>query len=169
MLEGYRRKGHNKAEALWLDYLVWRCRNVKKDDSIWPYAKIRAVAASLVKHRKATREGNEHLDDYHVVPWELCGITTLYGRIAYPGPGRVIFEGYESNPPPTAPTAEQTLLSAACYFGCLSLVKDLLPEGVVTQVSFATASCNTLFLPHEYLAALSGQAEKVSAYTEKSS
>ena len=136
-------KHHHKTEALWLKYLVWRCRNQKPDDSVWAgrYAEIRAVAATLVRHRKTTGEGNGYLDDYDVVLEELCRITALY-RGSTKSRGRAIGRREAGQRWSFAPSEnsnrrpKRNLLAAACYFGCVSLVKDLLAQGVITHKHF---------------------------------
>ena len=162
-------KPHDNVEALWLDYLLRRCRDKKTDDSAGRYAEIRAMATGLVGHQKTTREGTSDLGHYDAILRELCRLALDRGTKYpgfwvswasyidnYPGPG-----GKRSNP-------KGDLLSAACYFGCLSLVKDLLAEGAVPErdQGHSIPTTNTLFASPAYLAAWAGQAEVLQLVLE---
>jgi len=142
------------AETLWLDYLVWRCRN-ETDESVGRYAEIRAVAASLVGHWK-TREGARDLD-YDSILRELCRLA-LYRGIKYPG----TWVGWASSCDPNSKLSnpEGNLLSAACYSGCSSLVKELLAKG-----GDPSKDC-TLFASPAHLAAWAGQPETLQLVME---
>lgn len=154
---GYARKYHHSVEPFWLNYLARRCRNEKTDESVGRYAEIRAVAARLVRHQKTTREGNNgYLDDYDIVLRELCRLA-LYRGVMYHG----YWEGWGSWAQHTRKwsSPKGSLLSAACYFGCLSLVKDLVAEGG----EFGS----TLFASPTHLAAWAGQTEVLQFLLER--
>lgn len=159
-----RRTHPPSTETLWLDYLVWRCRNGRHDAPAEGrrHVEICTVADSLVGYHHARQEEA----DYDTILRDLCRLAVYSGT---EWPGR--WYGWGGWPIPSginrALNPDGDLLSAACYFGHVDLVRELLDKGLTAGApregngSRTTPATTTLFASPGYLAAWAGHQDVV--------
>lgn len=140
------------SETLWHDYLVFRCHN-ETDKSVGRFVEIRDVAKALLQSRE--RHTDDHDLDLDKVLDGLCWLAMERGTV-WPGMRKYWHDGGK----PWPPDPSLNLLSAASYFGCMSLVRDLLEEGC------DPTKHNDLFPPPMYLAAWTGRADVLQLIQE---
>lgn len=140
------------ADTLWHDYLVFRCRN-EVDPSVCRFVEIRDVATALASH---FREKGERQDlDLDGIIDDLCWLA-LEGGERHPA----LRPGWDSGLSSEVANPGLNLLSAATYFGCIALVRDLLSYG------HDPTGCNDLFPSPMYIAAWKGQAAMLKLLQE---
>ena len=145
------RKYHG-ADTLRHDYLVFTCRN-KTDESVGRFVEIRNVANALFRHCKA----QDHDLNLDAVLDGLCWLALERGT-KYPGRR----QGWDSHcgRENEFPNPGLNLLSAGTYFGCVSLVRNLLGQG------YDPTEDNNLFPAPMYLAAWTGRADMLQLMQE---
>jgi ankyrin repeat protein len=141
------------ADTLWHDYLVFKCRS-ERSPSASCIAEIQTLASALLPHVQLQRLDDQ--DDRDIILDGLCwlGMEACISRGLQEGSNRY------SIPKRELADLEVDLLSAATYFGCLSLVGDLLDRGCIP------AQQNGLLPSPMYVAAWSGRAEMLQIMQE---
>lgn len=144
--------GHRKhfgADILWHDYLVFRSR-AARDEPDNCFGELWTVSHVFSQHYQ-TRPSECTLGQEEILD-KICWLVL-------DGAGVVGWSGWdrEDRDPPNL---GQDLLSVATYFGCKSLVRDLLQQGHDPAIEYQ------LFPPAMYIAAFTGQADMLRLLQE---
>ena len=134
------------ADHLWHDNLFFKCR-IEIDESIGRCVEIRNTANELL--RNFQEKGWHHDLDLAAVLDGLCWLVLECG-------GKDPYSWRKSEPL----SLGLNLLSAATYFGCIPLVRDLLGQG------YDPTRGNELFPAPIYLAAWTGQVDTLQLMQE---
>lgn len=142
------------ADVLWHDYLLFRCRN-ETDESVGRFVEMRNVVVALRSH--CEMQGVRPDLDHDTILDGLCWLA-LEGGGKHQG-GRQAWDSSKWRAG-EGPNPGLNLLSAATYFSCFSLVKDLLGQG------YEPKDDNELFPSPMYIAAWTGQAAMLELMQE---
>ena len=147
---------YHSGDTLRHEYMLFNCRNLP-DPSLWRFAEIRDVAGVLLRHFETQEEGTHRDLSFDAILDRLCTLG-LNGGGKASNTGRFDSGGRRLVFPPLDPGS--SLLPAATYFGCESLVRDLLGQGQ------DPVSRNYLFPSPIYIAARTGQAKLLELMQE---
>lgn len=138
---------HHGADKLWQSFLAYRVQN-ETDPGVGRFVEIRQVAEDLCRQTEA---------EYEATVNALCWLALERGT-CYPG----YQEGWKSSSyrANEAPNPGLNLLSAAAYFGYISLARRLLSDG------HCPTADNDLFPSPMQLAAWAGNADMLRLFQE---
>lgn len=146
LFEHWHTRKYHGADRLWHDYLLFNCRNLNSRGSVRRVGEIRDTARALLRRWEShENEGCRDLDLDTILD-KLCWLA-LEGSTKTSGLVK------DKEPPPVGPPpgVGLNLLSAAAFFECETLVRELLAQG-------HDPVAHDLFPSPMYIAAWTGQA-----------